>query len=166
MIEENKWNEYEEENKNNLLILNLFFIFLHFFFPSTFPLFFLFLTFSSNFLRIKHNIFYKVLQRKINNGSTNWNPREKGQLCADKSVAHATIWVIYTKNLIQSNVPGEGYHFKVQWYNATTEKCDLHPPHAHQVTHFQKFIKTNTWYSSTQQSLSPYGKAFVLTINR
>ena len=60
MIEENKWNEYEEENKNNLLILNLFFIFLHFFFLSTFPLFFLFLTFSSNFLGIKHNIFYKV----------------------------------------------------------------------------------------------------------
>ena len=35
--------------KNNLLILNLFFIFLHFFFPSAFPLYFLFLTFSSNF---------------------------------------------------------------------------------------------------------------------
>ena len=52
MIEENKWNEYEEENKNNLLILNLFFIFLHFFFSFNFSSLFsfphIFLKFSGN----------------------------------------------------------------------------------------------------------------------
>ena len=35
-MEENKWNEFEKVYKNNLLILNLFLIFLHFFFPYTF----------------------------------------------------------------------------------------------------------------------------------
>ena len=44
-----KWNEFDETYKNNLLILNLFFIFLNFFFPSTFPLYFLSLTFSLKF---------------------------------------------------------------------------------------------------------------------
>ena len=44
-----KWNVFDETYKNNLLILNLFFIFLHFFFPSTFPLYFFPLTFSLKF---------------------------------------------------------------------------------------------------------------------
>ena len=44
--EKNKLNEFEEACKNNLLTLNLFFICLHFFFHSIFPLYFLFLTCS------------------------------------------------------------------------------------------------------------------------
>ena len=55
-MEENKWNKFEEQNKNNLLILNLFIIFLDFFFLSTFPFYFLFLTFSLNFYGTKHNL--------------------------------------------------------------------------------------------------------------
>ena len=47
-MEEIKLNEFEETYKNNLLISNLFFIFLHFFFPSTFPFYFLSLKFSGN----------------------------------------------------------------------------------------------------------------------
>ena len=36
-MKEIKLNEFEEIYKNNLLILNLFFIFLYFLFHSTFP---------------------------------------------------------------------------------------------------------------------------------
>ena len=49
IIKENEWKEFEKAYKNNLLTLNLFFIFLHFFFPFTFPLYFLFLLFSFKF---------------------------------------------------------------------------------------------------------------------
>ena len=46
-MEENNWNEFEETNKNNLLILNLLFIFLNFFlsfhFSSLFSFFHIFL---------------------------------------------------------------------------------------------------------------------------
>ena len=35
-----KWNEFKQTYKNNLLTLNLFFIFIHPFFPSIFPLYF------------------------------------------------------------------------------------------------------------------------------
>ena len=48
IMERNKWNEFEETYKNNLLRLNLF-VFLYFFFPSTFPLYFLSLAFFLNF---------------------------------------------------------------------------------------------------------------------
>ena len=51
IIEKNKLNEFKETYKNNLLILNLFLIFLHFFFSSTFPLHFLSLTFFLKFSR-------------------------------------------------------------------------------------------------------------------
>ena len=49
-MHEKKINEMslKQHIKISLLILNLFFIFLHFFFPSTFPLYFLFLKFSKN----------------------------------------------------------------------------------------------------------------------
>ena len=49
MREENKWNEFKESYENNLLILNEFFIFTHFLFPSTFPPYFLSFTFSLKF---------------------------------------------------------------------------------------------------------------------
>ena len=42
MMEKNKLNKFDEVYKNNLLTLNLFFIFLQFFFPSTIFLYFLF----------------------------------------------------------------------------------------------------------------------------
>ena len=50
-MERNKWNEFKEAYKNNLLNLNLFFYFilLHFFFPSTYPLYFLSFVFSLKF---------------------------------------------------------------------------------------------------------------------
>ena len=38
MVEENKWNDFKEVYKNNLLILNIFFIFLYLLFPYTFTL--------------------------------------------------------------------------------------------------------------------------------
>ena len=47
MMEENKWNNFEETYKNNSLTLNMLFIFLHFLFSSTF---------SFNFLGIKHSL--------------------------------------------------------------------------------------------------------------
>ena len=51
-MEESKWNEFEKEYKNHLLNLNLFFIFFLFFFPHTFPPYFLSLKFSG----IKHDL--------------------------------------------------------------------------------------------------------------
>ena len=45
----NKWNKFEEKHRNNLLTLNPFFIFLNFFFPSTFPLYFIFFAFALKF---------------------------------------------------------------------------------------------------------------------
>ena len=47
IIEGNKLNKFDESYKNNLLTLNLFFIFLNFFF--TFPLYFISLVFSFKF---------------------------------------------------------------------------------------------------------------------
>ena len=44
-----KWNEFKQTYKNNLLTLNLFFIFIHPFFPSIFPLYFASFTFSLKF---------------------------------------------------------------------------------------------------------------------
>ena len=61
MIDETKWNEFEEIYKNNLLILNLFFIFFHFFFCSTFSLYFISITF---FLVTKHNKMINHLLQK------------------------------------------------------------------------------------------------------
>ena len=51
-MEESKWNEFEKEYKNHLLTLNLFFIFLLFFFPHTFPPYF----FSLKFSITKHDL--------------------------------------------------------------------------------------------------------------
>ena len=50
IIEENKCNVFKKTYKNNLLILNIFFIFFHFFFFSTFLYFSFLLHFSSNSL--------------------------------------------------------------------------------------------------------------------
>ena len=65
IIKKNKWNEFEEAFKNNLLTSNLFFF--HFFFPFSFPLYFLFyfyfLHFPLNFSVTKHSL--RVLSLEI-----------------------------------------------------------------------------------------------------
>ena len=53
---EGNQSNFSEVYKNNLSSSNLFFIFLHFFFSSTFFLYFLSLTFSLNFLGTKHSL--------------------------------------------------------------------------------------------------------------
>ena len=52
--ESNKWKKIKIIYKNNLLTLNLFFICVHFFFPSIFLFIFFLSHFSSNFSWIKH----------------------------------------------------------------------------------------------------------------
>ena len=57
IIKRNKLNEFEKLDKNDLLNLNLVFIFLQFFLSLTFSLYFFFFTFSLKlFLKTKYNL--------------------------------------------------------------------------------------------------------------
>ena len=65
---------FEMVYKTNLFILNLFFIFLHFLFSLTFPLYVIFLIFSLKLSGIKHSLrkglfFYQTWEMKHSSSS-------------------------------------------------------------------------------------------------